>query len=267
MLYVGQIRFWKYSKIRTNTYNLDNVKQYCVKVPDYWKIPNCIFICPMIGQCMSKCPMDWQSISNCRMSGQCIFNCPMAGQCVSNCPMDGQWMSNCLIICQFIFNCLMVWQRISNCPKVGQCMSSCPIILQCMFNCPMIGQVISSWLLVGQCMFNCLMVVECMSNCSMIALHCVNRHCILKLMSQNVTKFYTLSKQEVYFKIRAFCRPIFVRPSHAIGQFQTILTPGHMSRVTFFFFFFFRTKWWSLSVEGLLSTGPTPSSSYIKRKK
>ena len=25
-------------------------------------------------------------------------------------------------------------------------------------------------------------------------------------------------------------------------------------------FIFFRTKWWSLSVEGLLSTGPTPSS-------
>ena len=47
----------------------------------------------------------------------------------------------------------------------------------------------------------------------------------------------------------------------------------HMSRVTchmsrffsrffllFFFFSFFQTKWWSLSVEGLLSTGPTPSS-------
>ena len=40
----------------------------------------------------------------------------------------------------------------------------------------------------------------------------------------------------------------------------------HVSRVTchnfflFFFSFFFRTKWWSLSVEGLLSTGPTPSS-------
>ena len=33
-----------------------------------------------------------------------------------------------------------------------------------------------------------------------------------------------------------------------------------VSRVTFFFFFFFLTKWWSLSVEGLLSTGPTPSS-------
>ena len=36
----------------------------------------------------------------------------------------------------------------------------------------------------------------------------------------------------------------------------------HMSRATchFFFFFFFWTKRWSLSVEGLLSTGPTPSS-------
>ena len=46
----------------------------------------------------------------------------------------------------------------------------------------------------------------------------------------------------------------------------------HMSRVTchvsnvtwhmfcFFLFFFLRTKWWSLSVEGLLSAGPTPSS-------
>ena len=36
----------------------------------------------------------------------------------------------------------------------------------------------------------------------------------------------------------------------------------HMSRVTCHIFFcFFWTKWWSLSVEGLLSTGPTPSSS------
>ena len=33
----------------------------------------------------------------------------------------------------------------------------------------------------------------------------------------------------------------------------------HMSRVKCFFFVFF-TKWWSLSVEGLLSTGPTLSS-------
>ena len=40
----------------------------------------------------------------------------------------------------------------------------------------------------------------------------------------------------------------------------------HMSRVTchvsLFFFFLFWIKWWSLSVEGLLSTGPTPSSLY-----
>ena len=39
----------------------------------------------------------------------------------------------------------------------------------------------------------------------------------------------------------------------------------HMSGVTchvshVIIFFFFRTIWWSLSVEGLLSTGPTPSS-------
>ena len=27
--------------------------------------------------------------------------------------------------------------------------------------------------------------------------------------------------------------------------------------ISFFFFFFFRTKWWSLSVEGLLSMGPS----------
>jgi hypothetical protein len=33
----------------------------------------------------------------------------------------------------------------------------------------------------------------------------------------------------------------------------------HVSHVIFFPSFF-RTKWWSLSVEGLLSTGPTPSS-------
>ena len=37
----------------------------------------------------------------------------------------------------------------------------------------------------------------------------------------------------------------------------------HVSHVTsHIFFFFFRTKWWTLSVEGLLSTGPTPSSLY-----
>ena len=34
----------------------------------------------------------------------------------------------------------------------------------------------------------------------------------------------------------------------------------HMSHVFFSSYFFFRIKWWSLSVEGLLSTGPTPSS-------
>ena len=44
----------------------------------------------------------------------------------------------------------------------------------------------------------------------------------------------------------------------------------HVSRVTchmsfFFFFFFFLTKWSSLSVEGLLSTGPTPSSLFQLR--
>ena len=33
-----------------------------------------------------------------------------------------------------------------------------------------------------------------------------------------------------------------------------------VSRVNFFFFFFFWTKWWSLSVEGLLSKGSTLSS-------
>ena len=31
--------------------------------------------------------------------------------------------------------------------------------------------------------------------------------------------------------------------------------------------FSFGTKWWSYSVEGLLSTGPTPSSFYIVRNK
>ena len=35
----------------------------------------------------------------------------------------------------------------------------------------------------------------------------------------------------------------------------------HLSHVTLFYSsFLFRTKWWSLLVEGLLSTGPTPSS-------
>ena len=34
----------------------------------------------------------------------------------------------------------------------------------------------------------------------------------------------------------------------------------HVSHVTFFLLLFFCTIWWSLSVEGLLSTGPTPSS-------
>ena len=41
----------------------------------------------------------------------------------------------------------------------------------------------------------------------------------------------------------------------------------HVSHVTCnIFFYFFFTKWWSLSVEGLLSTGPTPSSFYRRRK-
>ena len=67
-------------------------------------------------------------------------------------------------------------------------------------------------------------------------------------------------------------------------HFERMFTPHnmsyvtcHMSRVTchvscvachvsnvichFSHIYFFQTKWWSLSVEGLLSTGPTPSSS------
>ena len=37
----------------------------------------------------------------------------------------------------------------------------------------------------------------------------------------------------------------------------------HMSQVTYHkSYFFFFTKWWSLSVEGLLSMGPSPSSFY-----
>ena len=44
-----------------------------------------------------------------------------------------------------------------------------------------------------------------------------------------------------------------------------------MSRVTFFFFFFlllfFRTMWWTQLVEGLLSTGLTPSKPIIKTTK
>ena len=43
------------------------------------------------------------------------------------------------------------------------------------------------------------------------------------------------------------------------------VTTCHVSRVTchiyiYIYIFFFFTKWWSLLVEGLLSTGPTPSS-------
>ena len=38
----------------------------------------------------------------------------------------------------------------------------------------------------------------------------------------------------------------------------------HVSRVTCHMsFFFLRTQWWSLSVEGLWSTGPTPSSCFL----
>ena len=41
------------------------------------------------------------------------------------------------------------------------------------------------------------------------------------------------------------------------------LVTCHVSRVTCHMSLFFRTKWWSLSVEGLLSTGPTQSSFYL----
>ena len=34
----------------------------------------------------------------------------------------------------------------------------------------------------------------------------------------------------------------------------------HMSHVTCHYYYYFLTQWWSLSVEGLLSTGPTLSS-------
>ena len=39
----------------------------------------------------------------------------------------------------------------------------------------------------------------------------------------------------------------------------------HVSHVIYIhFLFFFRTKWWALLVEGLLSTGPTPSSYLVQ---
>ena len=41
----------------------------------------------------------------------------------------------------------------------------------------------------------------------------------------------------------------------------------HMSCVAIIFSFLFRTKWWSLLVEGLLSTGSTPSSFLIYLRK
>ena len=40
----------------------------------------------------------------------------------------------------------------------------------------------------------------------------------------------------------------------------------HVSHVTFFLLLFFQTILWSLSVKGLLSTGPTPSSVQISSK-
>ena len=43
----------------------------------------------------------------------------------------------------------------------------------------------------------------------------------------NVTKFYALFQAENHGKIGAFWKIILVWPSHAIGQFQTFLTPVH----------------------------------------
>ena len=62
---------------------------------------------------------------------------------------------------------------------------------------------------------------------------------------------------------------MFTSPKHVTCHMSRVTchvsrVTCHMSRVTCHFFsLFFRTKWWSLSVEGLLSTGPTPSSSFI----
>ena len=51
---------------------------------------------------------------------------------------------------------------------------------------------------------------------------------------------------------------MFTPPKHVACHVLHVTC--HMSRVTCHIFFFFWTKWWSLSVEGLLSTRPTPSS-------
>ena len=67
----------------------------------------------------------------------------------------------------------------------------------------------------------------------------------------------------VYFKNTVFGR-MFTPPKRVMCHVSRVTC--HVSRVTchvsFFLllFFFFWTKWWSLLVEGLLSTGPTPSS-------
>ena len=43
---------------------------------------------------------------------------------------------------------------------------------------------------------------------------------------ENVAKFSSLSKLIFFLQIRAFRWTILVTTSHAIGQFQTFLTPG-----------------------------------------
>ena len=106
--------------------------------------------------------------------------------------------------------CLSVWQlkKVLNCrlscPMIRQCMSNCPMVGQCMFNCRMIGQCILHCPMAGQCESNCQMVGQWMSNCLIIGQYIFD--CLMVLTC-------------------AFCRTILVWLNHAIGQFQSFLTP------------------------------------------
>jgi hypothetical protein len=207
-----------------------------------------MFICPMIGQCMSSCPMVSQCMSNCHIIGQCIFTCPMVWQCVSNCPMVEQWMSNCPIFGQCIFYCLMVRQCMSNGPAVRWFYMVCPTVqwldsgcsgvwwlnsaYSTVFNCSKWPQFILLLLLI----FRLRVVLSRVTFWSRLhggphILYILYKPYGTKSKANNshvnVTKFYALFQAENHGKIGAFWKIILVWPSHAIGQFQTFLTPVH----------------------------------------
>ena len=138
----------------------------------------------MIGQCKSNCPMVGQCMSNCRMIGQCILNCPMAGQCVSNGSMSNSWA---------------VYVQLSN---------DFTMYIQLSDDWTVDVQLSVGWTVHIKLSDGWTVYVQLFNGCPNDLLHCVNyltKQCVFKLMSQNITKCYTLSELNTRLSSDNFC--------------------------------------------------------------